>query len=520
MASLRPARALPGGGEVAAARRTSSSSNRTLPPTRSLLPLFRSLQARNRLGARRLEASDSNEASTVHSGGPSSRRPGSSAALAQTPPPSSAPSAARATAPPSHTHQTTTTPTTPTTDAAFAQAAQRLEALLRGAQDGEDELLQAALEAAEEGDGGAAERLRLSAALGCLVTAAAVAICWLCGRDPTGGASLSASSLRAAAVGALLAAPVAAARHWGWSSPAAAEALPVLPDLRLRLAQASGPWVRGLAPAQLACLAAAETLPVTFLLLPAAQGAFSASWAWAASAAAGAASWASWPAAGAAAAAASSSFASAAAVAAAAVSTAPVGGAGGAAAAVAVSSSSSSSVAAAAAAAAATAAAATTTTDSTAAAVVALAVTAAVAAAARYADLCPTQAEYDAVGAAVASCDRFYRLTGALSPAAAMMEDDGKSGRAASPLLALDIDNSGDAAPPPPEQAALAFKAVALSWASVREDAASAGAAVQAADVLLLGAIWHATGDFTSAAVAALIVAGVDYHHLQRYSSD
>jgi len=377
-------------------------------------------------------------------------------------------------------------------DAAFAQAAARLEALLRGAQDGEDELLAAALEASEDGDGGAGERLRLSAALGCLVTAAAVAICWLCGRDPAGGASLSPASLEAAAVGALLAAPLSAARHWGWSSPQAARLLPVLPDLRLRLAQASGPWVRGLAPAQLAALAAAETLPVTFLLLPAAQGAFSASWAWAASAAAGAA--AAWPSS---AASAASSFAAASVAAAS-------------------SAASGHSSAGAAAAAASSAAAAASEAGGGgdaggAAALAALAVTAGIAAVARYADLSPSQEEYEAVGDAVAACDRFYRLTGAAPPPQGSEEDSAAAAGAGSPA---------PAAPVRPERAALAFKAVALSWASVREDAAAAGAAVQAADVLLLGAAWHATGDLTSAAVCALIVAGVDYHHLQRYASE
>jgi hypothetical protein len=446
-------------------------------------------------------AADSNEAARSTAGVQHRRGGGGGGSAVATPPAPPAPATQPATT-------TTATPpdynnTTTTTDLAFIQAAQRLEALLRGAQDGEDELLAAALEASAEGDGGAAERLRLSAALGCLVTAAAVAICWLCGKDPAGGASLSASSLRAAAVGALLSAPVAGLRHWAWSSPTAARLLPVLPDLRLRLAQASGPWVRGLAPAQLAALAAAETIPVTFLLLPAAQGAFSASWAWAASAWAGAAGVGA--ASASAASAASSAWPSSAAAAA-----SSLAALGGGAAAVVSSSSSSAAAAAPAAVSAATAVAASGAEDGSgtttaAAALAALAATAAVAAAARYADLCPTQAEYDAVGAAVASCDRFYRLTAA--------------GADESSLSSSSSETQQRSSSPAPEQAALAFKATALSWASVREDAAAAGAIMQATDVALLGAAWHLTGDLTSAAVCALIVAGVDYHHVQRLSS-
>ncbi len=66
------------------------------------------------------------------------------------------------------------------------------------------------------------------------------------------------------------------------------------------------------------------------------------------------------------------------------------------------------------------------------------------------------------------------------------------------------------------EKAALAFKAVAVAWLSITEDAANLAGGVSALQILYLSAVWHATGDFSSAAVAGLLSTGVEYHHVSQ----
>jgi hypothetical protein len=63
-----------------------------------------------------------------------------------------------------------------------------------------------------------------------LVSAAASAVCWLCGIDPLGGASLSMHTARAAAVGGAAAVPLVAGKALLWSEGARRQ-LPFLEDI-------------------------------------------------------------------------------------------------------------------------------------------------------------------------------------------------------------------------------------------------------------------------------------------------
>lgn len=63
-----------------------------------------------------------------------------------------------------------------------------------------------------------------------LVSAAASAVCWLCGIDPLGGASLSLHTARAAAVGGAAAVPLVAGKALLWSEGARRQ-LPFLEDI-------------------------------------------------------------------------------------------------------------------------------------------------------------------------------------------------------------------------------------------------------------------------------------------------
>jgi hypothetical protein len=96
------------------------------------------------------------------------------------------------------------------------------------------------------------------------------------------------------------------------------------------------------------------------------------------------------------------------------------------------------------------------------------------------------EAEAEVVRDAVQSADRFYRLT------------------------AMEVGSSADDA----ARAATAFKAVAVSWMEAREDACALAGAITFVDVIWISAIWYLTSDLSGAAVAALLVSAVDYHHL------
>lgn len=96
---------------------------------------------------------------------------------------------------------------------------------------------------------------------------------------PPGGASLSWSSARAAAIGALAALPLAAGIHWSWG-PEAASVAPSLPAVHRRQAEDAAPWLAGMGPGHVAAFVGLDTLPLLALLLPAAQGALASALVW------------------------------------------------------------------------------------------------------------------------------------------------------------------------------------------------------------------------------------------------
>ena len=99
----------------------------------------------------------------------------------------------------------------------------------------------------------AENKLLLSMAAGGAVTIAAGAICWFCGSDLAGGASLSEHSLRAAGAGLIAAAPLAAGRLMFWNEPAA-QSLPPLAYLQRGKVEAFRPLISNLTPAQVCLL--------------------------------------------------------------------------------------------------------------------------------------------------------------------------------------------------------------------------------------------------------------------------
>lgn len=107
----------------------------------------------------------------------------------------------------------------------FRAAGQRLRNLLNGVGDGEEEMLNNMLE-----EQPAEEKMAMCLFAGGLISTAAAAVCWLCGLDPLGGASLSFDSLRAAAVGGAAATPLVAAKALLWSEGARRQ-LPFLEDI-------------------------------------------------------------------------------------------------------------------------------------------------------------------------------------------------------------------------------------------------------------------------------------------------
>ncbi|KAI8464600.1 MAG: hypothetical protein J3K34DRAFT_524892 [Monoraphidium minutum] len=124
-------------------------------------------------------------------------------------------------------------------------------------------------------------------------------------------------------------------------------------------------------------------------------------------------------------------------------------------------------------------------------ALAALLLTAAAAGAAQSTNLVTAEEEVDILRDAVHSADRYYRLT------------------------AMEVGSTAADA----DRASTAFKAVAVSWMEMREDASSLAGSVAFLDVISISAIWYMTGDLAAAATAALAVAGVDYYHLHRLAT-
>lgn len=120
-------------------------------------------------------------------------------------------------------------------------------------------------------DEGPDSKVQVQALLGACYLAVAFTVCWLCGKDPWGGASLSLHSLQSAALGAALSAPLALFRWWTWTGDAY-QRVGAMDDMHRALMEQSRPWLSGLGKQHVAVILAAEVLPVLFLLLPAAQG--------------------------------------------------------------------------------------------------------------------------------------------------------------------------------------------------------------------------------------------------------
>lgn len=145
-------------------------------------------------------------------------------------------------------------------------AGHRLRSLLNGVGDGEEEMLNSMLE-----EQAPEQKLMLCLLASGLVSAAAAAVCFLCGLDPLGGASLSLASLRAAAVGGAAAAPLVGLKALLWSESARRE-LPFLEDIHKAQVEAFKPVIANLNTAQTAVLLASEVVPGVLILLPATAG--------------------------------------------------------------------------------------------------------------------------------------------------------------------------------------------------------------------------------------------------------
>lgn len=148
----------------------------------------------------------------------------------------------------------------------YRAAGQRLESLLAGVGDGEEELLNSILreETAEK-------KLLVALSAGGIISAGACLACWLCGLDPMGGASLSLDTLRAAAVGAAAATPLVALKALLWSDAARAQ-LPWLEEVQGQQVEEFQPLLHQLNAAQCLVVLGSEVVPGLLILLPAATG--------------------------------------------------------------------------------------------------------------------------------------------------------------------------------------------------------------------------------------------------------
>ncbi|KAG7670447.1 hypothetical protein Ndes2526A_g00201 [Nannochloris sp. 'desiccata'] len=148
----------------------------------------------------------------------------------------------------------------------YRAAGQRLERLLAGAGDGEEELLNNLL-MEESVD----RKVFIAALAGVGISTVACIACWACGLDPVGGASLSVGSLRAAAVGGAAALPLVAIKGFLWSDKAHSM-LPFLEDVQQQQINEFQPILYQLNPAQTLLVMGSEVIPGLLILLPAATG--------------------------------------------------------------------------------------------------------------------------------------------------------------------------------------------------------------------------------------------------------
>lgn len=148
----------------------------------------------------------------------------------------------------------------------YRAAGQRLQNLLSGVGDGEEELFNSLLmeEAGES-------KVVVALIAGLAVSAGAVFVCWLCGLDPLGGASLSIGSLHAAAIGGAVALPLVALKAGMWSEWAI-EHLPFLEEVHQSQMNEFQPLLYRLSTVQTLIVVGSEVIPGLLILLPAATG--------------------------------------------------------------------------------------------------------------------------------------------------------------------------------------------------------------------------------------------------------
>ena len=144
----------------------------------------------------------------------------------------------------------------------YEQAGKRLDRLLSGIGDGEDELLDSMLmEQSVE------KKIGLAFLAGSLVCGAAVLSCLFLDIDPLGGARLSVSSLKAAAIGALVSIPLCVFKNALWSDAAHKE-LPFLQELQKTQVDDFKPILSGLSLTQSGIIMACEVVPTILIVFP------------------------------------------------------------------------------------------------------------------------------------------------------------------------------------------------------------------------------------------------------------
>jgi len=131
----------------------------------------------------------------------------------------------------------------PNTDPYLA-AGQRLDRLLSGLGDGEDELLDSMLQ-----EQSTEKKIGLAALAGGLVVGAAVLCCLFLDLDPFGGMRPGLSSVMAALTGALVSVPICVFKNALWSEDADIQ-LPFLKELQRTQINDFKPILSGLNPAQ------------------------------------------------------------------------------------------------------------------------------------------------------------------------------------------------------------------------------------------------------------------------------
>jgi hypothetical protein len=148
----------------------------------------------------------------------------------------------------------------------YKQAGKRLDILLSGIGDGEDEMLDNMLM-----EQSVDKKLALAVLAGTIVSAASVLGCVFLGLDPLGGATWSFSSLQAALVGLGVSVPLCIFKHALWSESAHKE-LPFLEDMQSTQVNEFKPILTDLSKGQSAIIMACEVIPTVLFVLPAFTG--------------------------------------------------------------------------------------------------------------------------------------------------------------------------------------------------------------------------------------------------------